>query len=363
MVDKLTFIYAFYFIFFANNIMKGGVILKKLSKILIFLILFSSIFLSLSINTNATSVKSKKVLLGGDTIGLKLNTGVYVVGKYLVSTSVRKESPWRNSNIEEGDKIIAYDGQIINTNKDLQTMLKNETKDEITLKLERDKKEISTKINVVTTKTNDKSLGLYIKDKLIGIGTLTFIDTEKNAFATLGHGIYDEYVKMGKVNGTLSHSVINSIKKSTVGVAGEKRASLVDDNLGIIAQNKSSGVYGKLTTRSFSNKKLIQTASQQEVKIGPAEIYTVVSGNKIEKFNINITEIHLQNANNVKGLKYEITDSKLLDKTGGIVQGMSGSPIVQNDKLVGAVSHVIIDNPKCGYGVHIEWMINDINTL
>jgi len=335
--------------------------IKKKLKALIFLILLALINLSFSkVLVNAASKKS--VLLGGDTIGLKLNTGVYVVGKYQVATSWNKLSPWKDSNIEEGDKIITYNNLEIHSNKDLLTHLKYEANDEVCLGIERNDKKFTTMIDVVTTKNNEKSLGLYIKDKLIGIGTLTFIDEEKNAYASLGHGIYDDFVSIGKVNGELCSSKINGIKKSERGSAGEKKASLINDQLGTVLKNTPTGVYGKMLLKQ-TRKKSINIGEQKDVKIGPAKIYTVISGSKVEEFDIEITNVYFQNSKNVKGLKYLVTDSRLLKETGGIVQGMSGSPIVQNDLLIGAVSHVIVDDPKTGYGIHIEWMIDDLNNL
>lgn len=358
MVDNFTIIYAFYFIYYVNN-NDGGENLKKIKNIFIFCLILMLIY---TITPLTLKAKRKTVLLGGDTIGLKLNTGVYVVGKYQVATKEHNVCPWQKSDVLEGDKILAYDNQSINTNQDLQKALKNDKDTIANLKIERNNQVFSTNVDVVTTKNNEKSIGLYIKDKILGIGTLTFIDQEKQAFASLGHGIYDNYLKTGHINGILSDSYVNSVIKSTPGTAGEKRASLVNESLGVIMENKISGIYGKMTTR-IKNKKEIEIGTQDEVVVGPAKIYTVISGDKIESFDIKITDVNLQNSSDIKGLKYEVTDQVLLNKTGGIIQGMSGSPIVQNNKIIGAVSHVIVDNPKTGYGIHIEWMIEDLNQL
>lgn len=335
---------------------------KKIFKIGIFSILIFLFIASINIRSLASS-DHKKVILGGNTIGLKIDTGVMIAGKYQVQTSSKKVSPWKNSDIQEGDKIIAYNGKAISNNSELLEELKNDTGTSVILTIKRNEKIHKTSVDIVKTKNNEKSIGLYIKDRIIGIGTLTFIDQQTSHFASLGHGIYDSNVNFGNIDGTITSSKIEGIKKSQPGEAGEKRAILTNKSYGIMAINKSTGIYGKLTTKSLNNRKLIEVAHQNEVENGKAQIYTVISGEQIEAFDIKITSISVQASPNVKGIKYEVTDPKLLAKTGGIVQGMSGSPIVQNDRIVGAVSHVAVDNPKVGYGVHIEWMLNDCNSF
>ena len=330
----------------------------KITKYFLLFILLLTIFIS-NKNISYANNSSKKVILGGNTIGLKLDTGVFIAGKYQVEVHNKKVSPWKNSNIKEGDKILEYNGHHVSTNNDILEMLRNDHNEMATLKVERNGKIFSTTIDIVKTKNMSKSLGLYIKDRMIGIGTLTFIDDETNIFASLGHGIYENSVVIGAQNGNITTSSVESIKKSLPGEAGEKRASISNVILGSIYANKTTGVYGKISNIGMFDNKKIETAKQEDVKIGKAKILTVIEGNKIEAFDIKITSIALQHSIDVKGLKIEITDGRLLNVSGGIVQGMSGSPIIQDDKLVGAVSHVCLDNPKNGYGMHIEWMLKD----
>lgn len=335
--------------------------MKKNNKIIkSFLVLFLILMLSLTINfTSYATNRHKQVILGGNTIGLKLDTGVFIAGKYQVEVNDKKISPWKNSDIKEGDKVVAYNNHKISSNNDILELLRSDNNESVTLRLERNNKSITTSVDIVKTKNHSKSLGLYIKDKMIGIGTLTFIDEDTKAFASLGHGIYDNNIVIGTQRGNITTSSVESIKKSFPGEAGEKRASITNIVLGSIKANKITGVYGKINNIGMFNNQKIKTASQEEVKIGNAKILTVIEGNKIESFNIIITSIAIQTSLDVKGLKFEVTDERLLSVSGGIVQGMSGSPIVQNGKLVGAVSHVCIDNPKNGYGMHIEWMLQD----
>ena len=303
-----------------------------------------------------------QVIPGGETIGLKVNTGVQIVGKYEVLTKTGKISPWKDSDIFENDKIIAINNQKINNNQELLDILKLNS-NEIELTLERNKQIINTKINIVITKDNEKSLGLYIKDKIIGIGTMTFIDPINNRFASLGHGIYedDELIKTNK--GTIVNSKIQSIKKAMPGTAGEKRASLLSNNLGNISLCSDTGIYGKIKSINDFKKDLISTSVQEEVKKGTAYFYTVIDNQNIQKYKIEITDVFLQTNCSPKGIKFKVVDTQLIKETGGIVQGMSGSPIVQDNKLIGAVSHVNVENPLIGYGIHIEWMLKDIEKV
>ncbi len=335
---------------------------KKIIKLSIFVFMIFLFIASFNIISFAKDDKVK-VILGGNTIGLKIDTGVMVAGKYQVQTSNRKVSPWKNSDIIEGDKIIAYNNLPISSNSDLLERLRQDSNSSVILTIMRNNQTHKTPIDIVKTKNNDKSLGLYIKDRIIGIGTLTFIDQRTSHFASLGHGIYDENVSFGNIDGTISSSKVEGIKKSFPGEAGEKRAIITNKSYGTMVLNKSTGIYGKLTSSSINNRKLIEVAHQDEVVMGPAKLYTVIKGEKIEAFNIKITAINVQSSSNIKGIKYEVVDPRLLEVTGGIVQGMSGSPIVQNNKLIGAVSHVTVDNPKVGYGIHVEWMLNDCNSF
>lgn len=334
--------------------MKKGL---KIAKNFIFVIMF--LIFTLSFQINAFGSSEKLVILGGNSIGLKLDTGVYIAGKYQVQLENQRISPWKNSDIKEGDKILAYNGQKISSNQELLNLLKNDSNSEANLTIMRNNQTFITSIDIVKTKSNSKSLGLYIKDKMVGIGTLTFINSANNRYASLGHGIYDNNTILTTSKGDITLSSVESIKKSIPGNAGEKRASISSTVLGTIECNKVSGIYGKITNNKILNNQKILIAKQKEVKVGNAKIYTVIDGEKVESFDIKVINVALQSSPDIKGIKFEVTDKRLLAVTGGIIQGMSGSPIVQNGKLIGAVSHVCVDNPSNGYGMHIEWMVND----
>lgn len=300
------------------------------------------------------------VVPGGDTIGLHMDTGVYIAGKYQVETRDGKVSPWRKSEVREGDKIIKINNVQVKTNQDLLDALASINSNTVDLVIKRGDMTFRTTFDVAISRSGDKSLGLYIKDKVVGVGTLTFIDPKTNRFAALGHGIFDNKVNDQDVGGNILSSNVESIKKAAPGIPGEKRAMLDKMTIGNITKNKITGIYGNITNRSYtSNRKLLPVAMKNDVKVGKAEILTVIKDDKVEAFDIEIVEVKKQTAKSVKGIKIKVVDRDLLNKTGGIIQGMSGSPIIQNNQLVGAVSHVIVDSPQYGYGIFVEWMLLD----
>lgn len=332
---------------------KGGIEVKKLSKIFSFLLVFL-------VMTSIFYVKADSktyVYLGGDSIGIKMETGVYVVGKYQVQTTEGKVSPWKYTNIEVGDRIEAINGIKIETNQQLQSYLQNANKQELKLQVVRKNEKIQTFITPIENTNQEQSIGLYIRDQVLGIGTLTFI-TKDAKFGSLGHGVYDNKALLEALSGNLYYSTVQTIKKSEVGTAGEKRASINTQKIGKIIKNDITGLYGKIDTID-KQKQEIEVASQSEVELGKAQLYTVVENQQIIAYDVEVIGINLQNKKDVKGIKIKITDPNLIQKTGGIVQGMSGSPIVQNGKLIGAVSHVTVENPIYGYAMHIEWMIQE----
>ena len=326
-------------------------------KKIIITILF--VYLSLFSFKNIVFSANKEVILGGDSIGLKFNTGVIVSGKYDVETYSGVVKPWENSNIMVGDKIIMVGNVKINTIENLLSCLNILKNEKLSLTIQRDSKIINTDIEVIKTINNEKTVGLYIKDSIVGIGTLTYIDEETSTFASLGHGIKDKEIKL-ECSGSLLKSNVKSIKKGTTGIPGEKRASISKVSIGSILSNTNTGVFGILTDLSyFKNREVVKLSSVLQAKTGPAKLYTVINDNIIKSFDVNVIDVNYQSTKDIKGIKIQIVDKKLIEECGGIVQGMSGSPIVQDGYLIGAVSHVVVDNPQIGYAVHVSFMDED----
>ena len=275
-------------------------------------------------------------------------------------TSSGKISPWENSNLENEDIICSVDGIDVKKIIDIQKILEEkEENDEINLIILRNGKKISSTIKIAKGTNGKNSIGLYVKDKIIGVGTLTYIDPNSKTFGALGHSASNIKNELFNVSGQISSSTVEGIRKAIPGIPGEKRAILNDDILGKVVSNNDYGVFGIVQNDNLLNSKKVEVGKINEIELGRAEIITVTEENVKENYEIEIIELKNQVVSSVKGIKFKVTDDKLLEKTGGIIQGMSGSPIMQNGKIIGAVSHVIVDNPEFGYGVYLEWMLEN----
>lgn len=318
--------------------------MKKISILLIMILLPLNIF-----------AYSNEVILGGHTIGIDVKMdGVLVVGFYKINGSYNETTPL----LKEGDYIISVNNQSIKDINEMSTLInKYSSEGFVQIKARRNGKTFETKLNLIED-NNIYKTGIYVKDSITGIGTLTFIDPATMVYGALGHEIIESntYEMVDIINGTIFENNITSINKSKIGVPGSKNATFSYDNTyGTVYTNTNKGIYGQFTS-TVSDYELVEVATKDEIKIGPALIYTVTDKQKIETYDINITKIN--ESSETKNFTIEITDKELLDLTGGVVQGMSGSPIIQNNKIIGAVTHVIVDNPKNGYGIFIENMLN-----
>lgn len=310
-----------------------------------------------------------KVIPGGQSIGVKLNTlGVLVVGHHLVQTVNGHKSPGELADIQVGDIITKINGEAIEKMSDVAPFVKKagEAGHSLDVTIIRNKKTFHKHLMPLKDK-NDHSyrIGLYIRDSAQGIGTLTFYDPVSQKYGALGHVISDMDTKRPIVvnNGQIVKSTVTSIEKGSNGHPGEKLARFSNDDrtLGTIFRNSQFGIFGNLQSKISNGKwdEPLPIAFSEEVKEGPAKILTVVDGSKVQAFNVEVVSSIPQKFPATKGMVIKITDPKLLRLTGGIVQGMSGSPIIQNGKLIGAVTHVFVNDPTSGYGVHIEWMLKE----
>lgn len=310
-----------------------------------------------------------KVIPGGQSIGVKLNTlGVLVVGHHQINTTEGKKSPGEIAGIEVGDIITRINGKKIEQMSDVTPFIQEagKTGEPLDLVLNREQKEVKTKLYPLKDEhDNSYRIGLYIRDSAAGIGTMTFYDPKSKKYGALGHVISDMDTKKPIVveNGQIVRSTVTSIEKGSNGNPGEKLARFSSDRqvIGNITRNSPFGIFGELNQRINNGvmDKALPIALSTEVKEGPAKILTVVDQDKVEEFEVEVVSSVPQKFPATKGMVIKITDQRLLDKTGGIVQGMSGSPIIQNGKVIGAVTHVFVNDPTSGYGVHIEWMLNE----
>ncbi|WP_186578075.1 SpoIVB peptidase [Aquibacillus kalidii] len=310
-----------------------------------------------------------RVIPGGQSIGVNLQTlGVLVVGHHLVDTADGQVSPGEEAEIEVGDTILSINGKKISNMKEVTPLVEKAGKNNeaLQVKIKRGEKKLDTELKPYLDAKDEKyRIGLYIRDSAAGIGTMTFYHPESKKYGALGHVISDmdtrEPIEIN--DGTIMRSTIKSIQKGSNGTPGEKKAefSAGSNKIGNITKNSPFGVFGELDKKLSGSKynKPMPITLPEEVKEGPAKILTVVEGEKVEEFDVEIVNSVEQDHPATKGMIVKITDEELLNKTGGIVQGMSGSPIIQDGKVVGAVTHVFVNDPTSGYGVHIEWMLHE----
>lgn len=345
----------------ASNINKTKV--NELGKI-DFDLSFFNIFKLKEINVNVIS--KTKVIPMGNAIGMKLYTdGVLVVGM----SEIEGKKPYENSGIKEGDRIVQIDKKAIDNTEDLMEAVNKCNGKEISVKYIRDNTTITTSIKPIKNSGNQYKLGLWVRDAAAGVGTLTFYEPSSGMFGTLGHGILDvdtsELIKIA--NGELVTTNILNITKGKKGDPGEIRGTIESGHtIGNIDKNTSFGVFGTLNKTPYiniQNNDEIEVALREEIKIEDAQIICELENGKREKYNIKIQKVFLNNNKDNKSMLIKITDEKLLEKTGGIIQGMSGAPIIQNGKFIGAVTHVLVNDSTIGYGVFADIMIKQMREV
>lgn len=298
---------------------------------------------------------SDYIIASGQNIGIELKSDyVLIVGSY----KINDYNVLTDTSLKIGDKITKINNKEVTSIKLMQQIINSQNNDKITVTYTRGDNEYTEEISIYKENGEYKT-GLYVRDMIRGVATLTYIDTENKTFGALGHEIIEKSTKgkFDSASGTIFSSTVTSITKSNNGDPGEKNARSDSSNIyGTVDENTESGIFGQYTS-SLPNSKLYKVASPNEIKQGKAQILTVISGNKVEEFDINIIRIN-QNSNS-KNILFEVTDKRLLEKTGGIVQGMSGSPIIQGDNIVGAVNFVLVDSPDKGYGIFITNMLEE----
>jgi len=304
------------------------------------------------------------VVPGGHSVGVLLQMeGVMVVGHSPVcGENGESFFPAKEAGIELGDSILKINGVKIQNEKNAAKLINKYGKDgPLTIDVKHLGKIKQVKVTPQYCQdTRSYRIGLYIRDNAAGVGTLTFYEPSEKKYGALGHMIADLDTLPGPNKGMIVKAEIQGIRPGKKGEPGEKIGIFVSEDLrGNIEQNSPFGIFGKLESPVVNPfyKKAIPVALASQIKEGPAEIITVISGDKLEKFNVRILRVLPQHQPTGKGLVIQITDSRLLKATGGIIQGMSGSPIVQEGKLVGAVTHVFVNDPTKGYGCLAEWML------
>ncbi|MBQ4323913.1 MAG: SpoIVB peptidase [Clostridia bacterium] len=322
---------------------------KKISCFLILLLLFSSFF--------AFSAAAQQVIPGGDAVAVRLQSdGVILLG----FTDESKDNPARKAGLKRGDRITKIGESEIHSDDDLIAAL-NLTAERTTLCYVRGKKECQTAITPRRGEDGEPQLGILIKDSTAGIGTLTFVLPDCGGYGCLGHGITDPDTEalFCACRGDLYPARITSVRKGLAGAPGELQGMFGAPLLGSAVKNTETGLFGTLDAEALSQREWVELGNKNEVREGAATIRCTLDEGGIQEYTIEIVRIYRVFGGTTKNMLLKVTDEALLAKTGGIVQGMSGSPIFQNGKLVGAVTHVLVNDPTSGYGIFIENMLDN----
>ncbi|MBP5242695.1 MAG: SpoIVB peptidase [Clostridia bacterium] len=310
----------------------------------------------------ATATEAKSVYVGGNTAGFLLNMGgVQVIAVNEVITKEGNFSPAKEAGVQNGDVILKIDGISVNNIEELNEKLNASTGKSLLLTVRRQREELEIAVQPQKDVSGKYKIGVLIRDTLSGIGTITYIDRETGRFGALGHAVYDEENRILNVNkGKVYDCNVVSVTKGVRGKAGELKGLFVGDgSVGASDTINECGLYGSID-ENFDYSKFTQAeiAPLSEAKIGEAYIYSTISGLQPEKFNIAVVKVDEYNKDK-KNFVIKITDKNLIERTGGIVQGMSGSPILHDGKLIGAVTHVFLNDPTRGYGIGIENMLGN----
>jgi stage IV sporulation protein B len=317
--------------------------------------------------------KPPLVVPGGQAIGVVFSSqGVVVVGmRPVTGTDRRRYFPAKDAGLKPGDILLEIDRLPVNHVEEVEYFLRNyhERQRYLRLTIKRNQQIVNLKLQPVLTDsgaTKRFMMGVFVDDPAAGVGTLSFYDPDGLSFAGLGHQITRIGGKNGlKFNqGEIVLASISGIRRGLPGRPGEKVGVFYGSqfSMGQIAKNTVFGIYGTLNKKFLSSGfKPLPTAYNSEIKVGDAQIYTVLKGCRIEKFKVRIIKVFRQHFPHDKGMILKVTDPNLLRETGGIIQGMSGSPIVQDGRLVGAVTHVFVNDPTKGYGVMVEWMLKEMD--
>lgn len=319
-------------------------------------------------NIDVTSIESYEVVPVGKVIGLKLYTnGVLIVGMTEIENiNNDKIKPYETQDIKEGDSIIKVNDKEISSIESLQDAVNKSYGKEIKLTLVRDGEILTCMVTPAEVEDNKYKLGLWVKDAATGVGTMSFYEPKSKSFAALGHGITDSDTdKLIDIDsGEIVTSKIISIQKSEAGEAGEIRGSIAGQGtIGEVLKNTEFGIFGSLnnlTKLNIDSSKTLKVAFRNEIRTGNAKIRCTLDDVITKDYDIEIEKIFLNNNQNNKSMQIKITDAELLEKTGGIIRGLSGAPLIQDDKFIGAITNVLVNDPQRGYAIFGDIMIKEL---
>ena len=300
----------------------------------------------------------------GRAVGIKLfSDGVMVVGFSEVTTADGKAAPAKSCGLREGDIITHINSEEVDTIEQVRSLLQDLEGEQMSIRAMRGEKQVQMTVQAVQCSSDGSyKLGAWIRDSMAGIGTMTFYDPDSSTFGALGHGIndVDTSLLMPLQTGGVMYASVTDVKRGECGSPGELHGSFeTGQDFGVLSANTASGVFGTLNDDSIAQGlEPVPVAAASEVTVGPAVIRSNVAGEAVEEYTVEITKLFDAGDEDTRDMMITVTDPRLLEGTGGIVQGMSGSPILQNGKIVGAVTHVLVNDPTRGYGIYIENMLD-----
>lgn len=304
---------------------------------------------------------TKEVYLGGQSFGVKFySDGVIIINFESYYDGIKYVCPAKESGLKINDVITQANGKSIKSNEELILILSNSNGKEVNLKINRNNNIIDKKVTPIKNTAGMYLIGAWVRDSCAGIGTITYYDEQNNYFAALGHGICDNDTSylLPLEHATVLSASISGISKSSCGKAGSLNGYFKDETLGKLTMNTPIGIFGRPEENYSYKQNKVELAQTNEIKVGKASIFTTIQGNNVEEFDIEITRICNKSKDSNENFVIKITDDRLIEECGGIVQGMSGSPIIQNGKLVGAVTHVFLNKPEEGFGIAIQNMVS-----
>lgn len=320
---------------------------------------------------SANIIPNTKVIPLGNLVGLKLYTkGVLVVGVSEIKGEDNKiYKPYEDAGIEQGDCIIEINQEQIETTDELIACVSKAKGKDLEITYIKNGETLKTKMTPVKASKNTYKIGLWVRDAAAGVGTLSFYEPSTNSFAALGHGIQDvdteELVDI--VSGEFVIADIVDIKKGVENNPGRIEGTIEDSKqIGEIYSNTEYGVYGFTNNKNelnIANIQEVEVASRSEIKAGKASIICTLENNVRKEYEVEIEKVYINNNENNKSMVVKVTDEELIEKTGGIIQGMSGSPILQNGKMIGVLTHVFVSNPQKGYGVFADTMLKQLRNV
>ena len=308
-----------------------------------------------------TTAVGDRVIPMGRAVGIKLfSDGVLVVGLSPVQTDEGAQYPGRDCGLKAGDVITHIDGDEVDTIEQVKALVTQRAGEPLTIQAMRGQKQVQLKAAAVENSQGVYQLGVWLRDSMAGIGTMTFYDPQTGVFAALGHGIndVDTSMLMPLESGSIMEATVSDVKKGLDGQPGELHGQFdLKHDLGTLYANTDRGIFGQMSETALTKGlEPVEVASRDQVQVGEATILSNIHDGDVEEFDIKITHVS-EDGDGTRSLMIQVTDPELLEATGGIVQGMSGSPILQNGKLVGAVTHVLVHDPTRGYGIFAETML------